>query len=162
RFRPPPGATIKGVTNVPSTGPGKKGAAVAVDSSGMPIPPWRAENRRPTPEECEKFEASLTPEQRERYQQMMQPMRRRVAEGGGAPGGMGPGGGGLSMRKPEGPTTATVYLVDSSQAIGTKQSPTLTAVTIKAGITDGSYTEVIEGLKEGDPVATGSTSSTTT
>jgi HlyD family secretion protein len=31
----------------------------------------------------------------------------------------------------------------------------LTAVPVKTGLTDGSFTEVIEGLKEGDKVVTG-------
>jgi HlyD family secretion protein len=158
RFRPPATMAVQGLTNA-AAGSAKQGA-VTLDSNGMPIPPWRAEGRRPTPEEREKFEASLTPEQRERYQQMIQQMRQRFAEGGGGPGGMGPGGAsGGAPRRPEGPTTATVYVLESAQGTAGK-APVLRAVTIKAGINDGSNTEVLEGLKEGDVVVTGTTTAT--
>src|SRR5262249_55583331 len=122
--------------------------------------PWRAERRRPTPEEREKFEASLTPEQKEKYQQAMEQMRRRFAEagGGGGFGGRGGGHGGFgdtSRPKPEGPTTATVYLLQRSVGPAGKEKQFAQGVTIKAGLTDGSSTEVIEGLKEGEAVITG-------
>ena len=120
------------------------------------MPPWRTEGRRPTPEEREKFEASLTPEQRERYQQMVQQMRQRMAEGGG-PGGPGGSGGG-APRKPEGPTTSTVYLLQSSAGAPAQGKPVLKPVTVKAGITDGTNTEILDGLKEGDVVVTGTSS----
>jgi HlyD family secretion protein len=163
RLRVPAGVTLVGVTNSIKSGSTNRTGTVAIDSNGMPIPPWRAENRRPTPEEREKFEASLTPEQRERYQQMVQQMRQRFAEGGGGPGGLGPGGpgGGASQtaRRSDGPTTATVYLLESSGG-AEKEKPVLRAVTVKAGITDGTNTEILEGLKEGDLVVTGATATT--
>lgn len=162
RFRPPPNVTVLMQTNAVAAGSTNRAAvaAVATDESGVPIPPWRAERRRPTPEEREKFEASLTPEQKEKYQQAMEQMRRRIAEGGGG-GGSGPGGSGgrgfgdAAGTKPEGPTTATVYLLEKSVGADGKEEQVAKAVTIKAGITDGSSTEVIEGLKEGDAVITG-------
>ena len=46
-------------------------------------------------------------------------------------------------------TTRTVYLLRSSGA-----TPSIEAVQVKAGITDGSTTEIISGLNEGDPVVT--------
>ncbi len=71
------------------------------------------------------------------------------------------GGGRRAERSGEAPaiTTRTVYKFG-----GTPEKPVLTAVTVKLGITDGSNTEVIEGLEEGDvlvasviiPGATGS------
>lgn len=151
RFRPPAGAKVVGGTNAVAGGSTNRTSAVAVDSDGMPIPPWRAESRRPNPGEREKFEASLTPEQRERFQQMMQQMRQRFAEGGGGPGGPGGMGGG-APRKTDGPSTATVYLLEGGTGNGADAS--LKSVTVKAGITDGSYTEILDGLKEGDAVVT--------
>jgi len=156
RFRPPPGTTIVGATNATAAGSTNRASTVALDSTGMPIPPWRAEGRRPTPEERQKFEASLTPEQRDRYQQMMQQMRQRFAEGGGGgPGGGGPGGG--QPRRPEGPTTGTVYLLVSGSGSRPDGKPAVKPVSVKAGITDGTNTEILDGLKEGDVVVTGTT-----
>jgi HlyD family secretion protein len=48
----------------------------------------------------------------------------------------------------------TVYLLQK-QEVAEKGSPSLKAVQVKAGITDGSNTEIIEGLKEGDEVVVG-------
>jgi HlyD family secretion protein len=150
RFRPPPGVTV---LTPPNSGAATNNPApVALDSSGMPIPPWRAERRPPTPEEREKFESSLTPEQREKYQQRMAQMRQRM-EGGGAGGGPGggEGSGAASRSRPEGPTTATVYLLQESA----KDKTVLKPVVIKAGASDGAYTEIITGLKAGDIIVTG-------
>jgi hypothetical protein len=48
-----------------------------------------------------------------------------------------------------------VYLLDSTRG-GTKTaSSQLTPATIRVGITDGAFTEVREGLKEGDVIVTG-------
>ncbi len=155
RFRPPPGVTVQASTNAAAGGSG----TVMTDASGMPIPPWRAEGRRPNPGEREKWEASLTPEQREKFQQMMQQMRQRF-EGGGGPG--GPGGGGMSRPRPEGPTTGTVYVMTKAAGGTAKDAPVvLRAVTVKAGITDGAYTEILEGLQEGDVVVIGTAPSLT-
>jgi HlyD family secretion protein len=154
RFRPPPGVTVEAATNSAAGGSGGKSAAVVTDSSGMPIPPWRAERRRPNPGEREKWEATLTPEQREKFQQMMQQMRQRFAEGGGASGGPGPGG--PSRPKPEGPATGTVYMMAQGGGSSDKDAPViLRPVTVKTGATDGAYTEITDGLHEGDVVVTG-------
>ncbi|MCI0539422.1 MAG: efflux RND transporter periplasmic adaptor subunit, partial [Verrucomicrobiales bacterium] len=166
RFRPPPNLTVQVQTNaVASGGPtnGAAAAAVATDESGVPIPPWRAEGRRPAPDEFQKWLASLTPEQKEKAQESM---RRRFAEGGGGGGfgGRGGGGGGGfgdgARSKPEGPTTATVYVLEKAVGADGKESQIVKAVTIKAGITDGSSTEVIEGVKEGDTLITAITTAT--
>jgi HlyD family secretion protein len=75
--------------------------------------------------------------------------------GGGGPGGFGGGGtggvgGGASGRmRAEHQPVRTVYLLD-------KTDPTkLKAVQVKVGISDGVFTEVIDGLSEGDEVVTG-------
>jgi HlyD family secretion protein len=85
--------------------------------------------------------------------------------GGGGQGG-GPGGGGgfrgpgaqgggpagaVSRPRPERSGPRTVYVVSG----GNKNSPELTPVKVRAGITDGVNTEILEGLKEGDQVVTG-------
>jgi HlyD family secretion protein len=158
RFRPPPGVAV----DTPASEPGKSGTpAVVTDESGVPIPPWRAESRRPKEGEREQWEATLTPEQRDKYQQMMQRMRQRFAEGGGPGGGPGGGmGGGPPRTRPEGPTTATVYVL--AQSANGAAKPVLRPVTIKAGISDGSNTEVLEGLNDGDVLVTGTATSAST
>jgi HlyD family secretion protein len=69
--------------------------------------------------------------------------------GGGGPGGPG---GGSGFRRREGgtgggPVERTIYLLVNGQPQPTK---------VKLGITDSIFTEVIDGLKEGDVVVTGS------
>jgi HlyD family secretion protein len=73
--------------------------------------------------------------------------------GGGRPGG-GSGGSGWTGKKRERSPTRTVYVLGADG----KPKP----VQIKAGITDGLATEVIEGLSEGDKVITGNNSRQTT
>lgn len=91
-------------------------------------------------EEMRKRFESMTPEQREA-------MRARFQGGGG------PGGGGRSRAAAaEGPVKRTVYLIDRSPD-APKNS--LKPVTIKTGLSDGTNTEVLEGLNEGDTVVTG-------
>ncbi|KXU34287.1 hypothetical protein AXK12_07345 [Cephaloticoccus capnophilus] len=70
----------------------------------------------------------------------------------GAPG--GPGGFGTRRRSPQSPdadavTTRTVYKLG-----GSAQKPEVLPVTVKLGITDGTITEVIEGLEAGDKLVT--------
>jgi hypothetical protein len=69
------------------------------------------------------------------------------------------GGFGGEGRQPaqEGPVTRTVYVRDTGAA---GAGPVLKAVTIKTGIADASFTEVLEGLKEGEEVVTGVASPT--
>ncbi|MEW6159592.1 MAG: efflux RND transporter periplasmic adaptor subunit [Verrucomicrobiota bacterium] len=168
RFKPPEGAVVRGLTNaLTSTGgsTNQTSNTVALATSGpfagLPIPPWQAERRRPTDEERRKYEDSLTPEQREQYRQIRDRMRARMAEGGGEGGGFGGGGrmmfagGGEGPRaQQDGPMTRTVYLLEKEKTPtgGTKQ--VLRSVTIKTGISDGTNSEVLEGLKEGDEVVT--------
>ncbi len=160
RFRPPENAAAKGSTNATAKA-GKAGAtnqapiATSGPYAGMPTPPWAAEGRRPTPEERDKWEATLTPEQREQARQMRERMRQRMAEGGGGGPGAGAGAGSRVPRNTqEGPATRTVYLLDKSLVNG-KEESVLKPVTVKTGIADATYTEILEGLKEGEVVVTG-------
>lgn len=167
RFRPPEGATVIGETNKPSLAGGATNATAASTRvatsgpfAGLPEPPWQAEGRRPTSDEREKYEASLTPEQREQYRQIRDRMRARMAEGGGGMGGgMSRGGfggaGGSPSAAQEGPRTQTIYLLEKQPKPTGGERAVLKAVTVKTGITDGSLSEVLEGLKEGDVVVTG-------
>jgi len=118
--------TKSGAPAMASTGPGGSGG-----SEG---------GERPNREEMRKRFESMSPEEREQ-------MRARFRERGGG------GGGGPRASAPEGPVTRTIYVVDKEQ--GTEKNPILKPVTIKTGIADGSFTEVLEGLKEGDEVVTG-------
>jgi HlyD family secretion protein len=87
---------------------------------------------------------NMSPEERE---QARQRMRERFGSDGP------PGGGGGRQRAQEGPVTRTVYVVDKTA--GTPGRPKVKEVKIKAGISDASFTEVLEGLTEGDEVVTG-------
>jgi HlyD family secretion protein len=98
----------------------------------------------PNREEMRRRFENMTPEQREEA-------RKRFRERGGG----GGGGGGGRNHAADGPVTRTVYVRDSSSNSG---EPRVKAVTIKTGISDGSYTEVLDGLKEGEEIVIGSTS----
>jgi len=171
RFRPPEGAAIVGQTNAATGEKGPAATPVKLATSGpfagLPEPPWTAESRRPNPGERETWLASLKPDDRDRAQKIMDEMRARFAQGGGGggmgmggggPGGFGGGGGGGNASRntePEGPRTQTVYLVQKEKSATGAERPILRAVSVKLGISDGTATEVSEGLKEGDAVATG-------
>lgn len=174
RFRPPTGAVIAGATNAPAaaTDAPKVELATSGPFAGLPIPPWQAkgERRRPTDEERSAYEASLTAEQKEKYQQVIAEMRARFAQGGGPGGGGGGGsegsGGGERQRQrrsePEGPRTQTIHLLEKETSPTGTEKAVLKPVTVKLGISDGTNTEVIEGLKEGDVVVVGTVSSAAT
>ncbi|MBX3734236.1 MAG: efflux RND transporter periplasmic adaptor subunit [Verrucomicrobiae bacterium] len=162
RFRPPDTIRVGSTNDAVARAAGPK-APGAPPSDEMPVPPWVAEGRRPTEEERTRFEASLTPEQREQYRQMRERMRAMMAAGGGGPGG---GGGAMSAmaggnRTPaaDGPGIRTVYLVDPDRS--SPASTVLKAVSVRTGISDGTFTEIIEGLSAGDIVVSGLAAPTT-
>jgi HlyD family secretion protein len=90
-------------------------------------------------EEMRRRFESMSPEEREA-------MRARFRSGGG------PGGGGR-QRQSDGPVTRTIYVVDKEASKPGKQI--VKPVTVKTGIADGNFTEVLEGLNEGDEIVTG-------
>jgi HlyD family secretion protein len=174
RFRPPTGAIVRGDTNAPA---GKTNNEVALIETGpfagLPVMPWMTggERRRPTEEERAAYAATLTPEQKQKYEQAMAEIRARFAQGGG-PGGGGPGGGGFgggglggggfgsggerrSSTPYEGPKTATVYLLEKEPLPMGGERSVLNPLTVKTGISDGTSVEVLEGLKESDVVVSG-------
>ena len=163
RFRPPPGAVIEGITNAAAEKT-KVELATSGPFAGLPIPPWQAqgERRRPTDQERAAYESSLTPEQKQKYQEIIAAMRAaRAAQGEGGGGAGGSGGGERPRRsEPTGPRSQTIYLLENEASATGAEKIVLKPVTVRVGISDGANTEVLEGLKEGDVVVTGTVSST--
>ena len=158
RFRPPSGAVIEGATNAPV----EKTKVELITSgpfAGLPVMPWsKGERRRPTDEERAAYEASLTPEQKQKYQEAVAAMRAaRAAQGDG--GGGGGGGERPNRIEPTGPRSQTIYLLGKEPSATGPEKIVLKPVTVKVGISDGATTEVLEGLKEGDVVVIGTVSS---
>lgn len=168
RFRPPTGAVLLGNTNVPAAAKPAVEIATSGPFAGLPVPPWqvKGERRRPTDEERAAYEATLTPEQKQKYQEIVAEMRARFAQGGGGSGGPGGGGGGGGERprriEPEGPRSQTIYLLEKETSATASEKAVLKPVTVKLGVSDGTNTEVIEGLKAGDAVVVGTVSAAAT
>jgi HlyD family secretion protein len=184
RFRPPVGTIVKGETNAPGANAAAKVALIENGPfAGLPEMPWQAEQRRPTDAERKAYAASLTPEQKKKYEQVMAEFQARRAQGGGprggGPGGPGgggfggPGGGGFggglgggpggSERRSaasEIPKSATVYLLEKETLPAGGERKVLNPVTVKLGIGDTTNVEVLEGLKEGDVVVSGTSTTT--
>lgn len=162
RFRPPPGAAIEGQTNVPAQG-SQPEIATSGPFAGLPVPPWsKGERRRPTDEERTAYENSLTPEQKQKYQEVMAQFRAMRAAQQGEGGGGGSGGSERPRRsEPNGPRTQTVYLLAKEKTATGAENAILKPVTVRVGISDGTHTEVLEGLKEGDVVVVGTVNSAT-
>ncbi len=173
RFRPPEGANVKADPAAKDAGAPAPKAEVELATSGpfagLPVQPWAKEGqfRRPTEEERTAYMNSLTPEQKKKYEEAMAQMRARFAQGGG-PGGGGPGGGGFGgggggqggatrrrAAEPEGPKTGVVFVVEKEVGATGREVTVLRSVPVKLGISDGTNTELIEGLKEGEVVAVG-------
>lgn len=143
RFRPPEGAVVVGVTNVAGRGGTNQGSALAAGSArGGPGGGDREEMRR-------RFE-QMSPEEREQFREKM-----RARFGGDGP----PGGGGAnSARRGDGPALRIAYVLSKTNMPGGKIVEVARGVSVRVGIADGSNTEVMEGLNEGDPVITASNS----
>jgi HlyD family secretion protein len=160
RFRPPPGSVVAGETNAPGEKP-KQEIATSGPFAGLPVPPWsKGERRRPTDEERASYESSLTPEQKQKYQEAMNAMRARFAQGEGGAGGSG-GGERPKRSEQTGPRSQTIYVTEKEVTATGAERVMLKPVTVKIGISDGTNTEVLEGLKEGDVVVVGTVSSST-
>jgi len=161
RFRPPEKAapkvdpSAKGTNGVPAMAGGRTNASPEAKMAGGP----GGTGERPSREEIRQRTQNMSPEERQAF---FAQMRARYGDsggsrggGGGMPGGGGGGGGGRANQ--DGPATRTVYIIPAGAAkpADPKSGPELKPVTIKTGITDGSYTEVLEGLKDGDVVVSG-------
>jgi HlyD family secretion protein len=101
-------------------------------------------------------------EMRERGEEVPSEIRAKLRElfqsgalqrpgGGGGGGGIGARGGGGSGSRGSQPASRTIYLLTTNAPSG---EPTPKAVRVKTGISDGAYTEISDGLKEGDAVIT--------
>ncbi len=76
---------------------------------------------------------------------------QRMGDGGGRMG----NGGGPARPRPAPPAFRTIYTLENrAPSEGGEAVPTPKAVRVKTGITDGAYTEITDGLKEGDNVIT--------
>jgi len=169
RFAPPEEAVVR--TNVILLAGASKAevaAAAAPVSDGLPAD-MPAEFRKTILKEYDKNgDGKLDAAELKAWQDAM---RARMAQGGGpgGPGGMGggpggpggPGGsgmgggpGGASSRPASDgqPTVKTVYLLATNALPGGAIQLELQPVQVRLGINDGSYTEVLEGLKVGADV----------
>ena len=150
RFKPP--ETSKS-TNNPAVKPGSPTKTSITESNttvaSVPAAGGGDGGGSSSREEMRKRFESMSPEDRERMRERMR--SRGGGEGGG--GGFGRQSGGPRASQ-EGPITRTVYVVDKSSDQSGK-GVVLQPVTIKTGVSDGSFTEVISGLDEGAVVATG-------
>ena len=183
RFRPPEGANVNtNLIRLASAGPSQSAPqTVAASGSaevddGIPDLPdgtkMPADRRKRILERYDKNgNGKLDPDELKEWQDAMTAMRARMAAGGGGGfggggggGGMGFGGGGGSRGGSAEPAQSirTVYLVSTNApSLGGKSEAVLQPVQIKTGISDGTFTEVLEGLKEKDAIATGTIGATT-
>jgi HlyD family secretion protein len=153
RFRPPEGAMVKSNIVAGGTNRVARAGGAAGDS---PFSARGEGGEMPNRDEMRRRFENMTPEQRE---QMRERMRAR-----------GSGGGPRAVQ--EGPVTRTIYVLEGGASNNKekpavklsglsalwsdgKQKAVLKPITIKTGISDGTNTEVIEGLNEGDVVVTG-------
>lgn len=135
RFRPPSEAVVVGATNTPAVVPGDTNRVVQLaGGAGSSGGASREEMRR-------RFE-SMSPEEREAFRARM----------GGRGGG---GGGGARRQNSDGPAVRTVYVLAPTNGVTNGKGPVLKGVSVKTGLADASFTEVIDGLNEGDTVISG-------
>lgn len=126
RFRPPPEAMVTGATNAATGRIVQASREVAGDNGA----------ERANREEMRRRLETMSPEEREAF-------RARMRSGAGR------------QQKPDAPAMRTVYVVGDTNSSRTGEAAVLTAVTVKTGLSDASFTEVIDGLKEGDIVVSG-------
>lgn len=172
RFRPPEGAVITNAT----AGGNEKGAAAGGDEEGPNLEQMPPEIRERMLASFDRNrDGQLDADERKALREQMQARR---GGGGGPGGGMmgGPGGGiGMGMGGGTGPgggagapggaprprTTAsvspnrTVYIVNGQPDAAGRASGTLTALTVRTGLSDSSQTEILSGIAEGSIVAIG-------
>jgi HlyD family secretion protein len=96
-----------------------------------------------------------TPEIRAKMRELFQSGALQRGGGGGPGMGGGGGGGGPRPPRPSQPSSRTIYVLAVIPPPGGGDPvPTPQPVRVKTGITDGAYTEITDGLKEGDTVIT--------
>jgi len=135
RFRPTEGALVTGATNSPGTSGTNLVASRGAGPDGA---------GRPDREEMRRRFESMSPEEREA-------IRERMRARGGGTGGTGMAGGREATT-----SRRTAYIPEGTNTVA-KVSHGARAVSVLTGVADNSFTELLEGLKEGDRVITGST-----
>jgi HlyD family secretion protein len=157
RFRPPDASTNQmpaksAVTNaVPTAKAGDTNQTEVTANSEAPLtgnePPQELFRRV---REMRERGEDVPPEIRAKIRELFQSGALQM------PGGGGPGGGGnAGFRANSGslPAIRTVYLIVAGASAGA--APVLQPVRVKTGISDGTYTEITDGLNEGDAVIIG-------
>jgi HlyD family secretion protein len=95
------------------------------------------------------------PEIRAKLRELFQSGALRPPGGGGGEGGFrGAGGGGGRSRPSQSPNRTVYLMATNAPAGGGDPVPTPQPQRVRTGITDGSYTEIADGLKEGDTIIT--------
>lgn len=159
RFRPPEGAVVATAagtaeTTAPSTPP--------VDGPNLDELPAEVRERLLANFDKNK-DGQLDADERKAMREQMQARKGAGGgTGGGFPGGGMPGGGTASAQRPRAqnsstPQTRTVYVVSNASVTGGRTSSTLTATTVRTGLSDSGNTEILSGLDEGTVIATGTT-----
>ena len=131
RFRPPPEAVVTGATNTPA-----RSDLARASAEPTPAGAGGDAGQRPNREEMRRRFENMSPEQREAFR------ARRGAEGG-------------RSQRSDAPAIRTVYVLANTNSASAGNGPVLKAVTVRTGLADASFTEVLDGLKEGDVVVTG-------
>ncbi len=157
RFRPPDVSTNQslqkaGVTNaVPTAKAGDTNQTAVTANGEAPLtgnePPQELFRRV---REMRERGEDVPPEIRAKIRELFQSGALQM------PGGGGPGGGGnagFRANVSSQPAIRTVYLLVTGAS--SSAAPKLQPVRVKTGISDGTYTEIIDGLKEGDAIITG-------
>ena len=94
------------------------------------------------------------PELRAKIRELFQSGAIQRPGGGGGDGGSRGGGGGGSRPRSAQPASRTVYLMATNAPSGGDPETVPQPVRVKTGISDGAFTEVTDGLQEGDTVIT--------
>lgn len=144
RFRPPEKESTQPATNSPARTRRETNRTETPNSSAVEkgfSPPAESGSR----EEMRRRFENMSPEQR---QAMREKMRARVGDGG-------PSAGGAMRRAAGEASTRTIYIIGKTVSPTGKEISVPKPISVKLGISDGLYTEVLEGLKEGDMVITG-------
>ena len=97
-----------------------------------------------------------SPELRAKIRELFQSGALQRPGGGGGEGGPrgGSGGGGGSRTRSAQPSSRTVYMMGTNAPTGGDAEPVPQPLRVKTGISDGAFTEITEGLKEGDTIIT--------
>ena len=140
RFRPVENSSKTNKTAVAKGGGSNRTATAAMTGDGS-----KPGSGSASPDERRRRFEQMSPGEREAFRERM---RARGGEGG-PPGASGARRSGREL------STRTVYVLKKSGPSIAKETVVLEPVTVKLGVSDGAYTEVLEGLKEGDAIVAG-------